>query len=66
MKFESALKKLEEIVAKLESGEVTLDEAMELYLAGVGALKNCEKLLTEAEHKVEILLRDERTAFVEG
>lgn len=66
MKFETALKKLEEIVAKLEGGEVGLDEAMELYLAGVETLKNCEKLLAEAEHKVEILLKDERTTFVEG
>ncbi|KAF0197406.1 MAG: exodeoxyribonuclease VII small subunit [Bacillota bacterium] len=66
MQFESAIKKLEEIVAKLEGGEVTLDEAMALYLAGVEALKNCEKLLIEAEQKVEIILRDERTAFVEG
>lgn len=65
MKFESALKRLEEIVAKLESGDITLDQAMELYLAGVETLKNCEKLLTEAEHKVEILLKDERTAFAE-
>jgi len=65
MKFENALKKLEDIVAKLESGETTLDESLELYLAGVEALKICDNLLSEAEHKVEILLKDGRSPFVE-
>lgn len=63
MKFELALNKLEEIVAKLEGGEITLEEALELYLEGVQALKRCEQLLTEAEHKVEILLKGSRQAF---
>jgi len=56
--FEKDLKNLEEIVAKLEGEEVSLDEAMALFEKGVNISRLCSKKLDEAEHKVEILTRD--------
>ena len=56
MKFEEAMKQLEETVKKLESGETTLDEAMELFEKGVSLSKTCQKLLSEAQLKVTKLI----------
>jgi exodeoxyribonuclease VII small subunit len=64
MKFEQALSGLEEIVARLESGECTLEEALDLYARGVQLLKLCSGHLSEAEQKVEILVKGEREPFV--
>ena len=58
LKFEDALKELELTVKKLESGETTLEEAMELFEKGVGLTKECRKLLEGAELKVTKLLED--------
>ena len=58
MKFEEAMKQLEETVKKLESGETTLDEAMELFEKGVSLSKTCQKLLSEAQLKVTKLIAE--------
>ncbi len=58
MKFEEAMKELEETVTKLESGEVSLDEAMELFEKGVSLSKTCQKLLSEAQLKVTKLIAE--------
>ncbi len=55
--FESALKSLEEIVAKLEGGDLTLDKSLELFEEGVGISRFCNSKLAEAERKVEILTK---------
>ena len=56
MKFEEAIKQLEETVKKLESGEVTLDESMELFEKGVALSRTCQKLLDDAGLKITKLL----------
>ena len=56
MTFEEALKELEETVKKLEDGETTLDEAMELFEKGVNLTRTCRNLLSEAELKVTKLV----------
>lgn len=61
MKFEEAMKQLEETVTKLESGEVSLEEAMELFERGVGLSKTCQKLLSEAQLKVTKLIAQSDT-----
>jgi len=61
MKFEEAMKGLEEIVKKLESGETTLDESMELFEKGVSLSRVCQKLLTEAQFKVTKLISESET-----
>jgi len=50
--FEASVKRLEEIVKKLEGGELPLDEAMALYEEGTKLVKSSAKLLDEAELKV--------------
>ena len=56
MKFEEAMKELEETVKKLENVDTTLDEAMDLFEKGVGLTKTCRKLLSEAQLKVTKLV----------
>ena len=59
-KFETALKKLEEVVRKLEGGELSLDESLKAFEEGVKLSRFLAKKLNEAERKVEILLADEK------
>jgi len=55
--FEHSLTRLEEIVRKLESANLSLDEAMKLFEEGVQLSRDCQKHLEDAEGKVEILLK---------
>ena len=50
--FESALKRLDEIVAALDSGEHTLEESIALYSEGVKVAGICNKKLAEAEGQI--------------
>ena len=61
MKFEEAMKELEEVVKKLESGETSLDESMELFEKGVSLSRVCQKLLSEAQFKVTKLISESDT-----
>jgi exodeoxyribonuclease VII small subunit len=54
--FEKSLEKLESIVKKLESGELSLEDSIKAFEEGVRLAQNCGKKLDEAEKKVEILL----------
>ena len=55
--FEEALKALEGIVARLESGEANLDESIRLFEEGMRLSAVCQKRLDEADRKIETLLR---------
>ena len=55
--FEQALKKLETIVENLEDGDLSLDEALKAYEEGVRMADLCTKRLTEAEKRVEVLMK---------
>jgi exodeoxyribonuclease VII small subunit len=55
--FELSLSRLEEIVGKLESANLSLDDAMKLFEEGVQLSRDCQKYLEQAEGKVEILLK---------
>ena len=50
--FEASVKRLDAIVAKLESGDVPLEQALALFEEGTGLVSSCTKLLDEAELKV--------------
>ena len=56
--FEDALKQLEEIVQKLEQGELALEKSLELYEKGVKLSRLCHAKLEEAEGKIEMLIKD--------
>ncbi len=53
------MKRLESIVHELESGDLTLDEALKKFQEGVKLSKLCSNKLDETEKKVSILLKDE-------
>ena len=55
--FEQSLARLEEIVRKMESANLPLDEAMKLFEEGMQLSRDCQKQLEQAEARVEILLK---------
>ena len=57
-RFEESLSSLEKIVAQLESGDLPLEHALEIFEEGVGLARQCQAHLGEAERKVEMLLRE--------
>lgn len=55
MSFERALKELEAIVGRLERGDVELEESITIYERGEALRNHCDRLLKQAEAKVEKL-----------
>jgi exodeoxyribonuclease VII small subunit len=58
LSFEGALDQLERTVARLEAGEMPLEEALELFEAGVSLSRQCDATLDAAERRIEILIAD--------
>ena len=56
MSFEQALKALEEVVRKLEAGEVPLDESIDLYERGEKLRLHCQKRLDAAQARIETIV----------
>ena len=57
-RFEEALNKLEKIVAKLEKGDLPLEDSLKLFEEGIRLSRFCNQKLDEAEGRVEILVKD--------
>ncbi len=55
--FERDLARLEEIVQELEEGDRSLEESLRLFEEGIGLARRLETRLTEAEQRVEMLVR---------
>jgi exodeoxyribonuclease VII small subunit len=62
--FERSLTRLEQVVKRLESPELSLDDAMKLFEEGVKLSRECQKQLEEAEARVEILMKKADGKFV--
>ncbi len=62
--FESSMKRLEEIVAKLDSGQVDLDESVELFKQGIALSRRCEELLKVAHDQIDEALNSDGKAPV--
>ena len=58
MSFEQALKRIDEIVKHLERGDAALEQSLALFEEGTALIRNCGKMLDEAEQKVKILLKN--------
>ena len=58
MSYEDSLERLEQIVQRLESGQLPLDESLRLFEEGTNLTKVCQKRLTEAELRIEKLMAD--------
>ncbi|MBE9580791.1 MAG: exodeoxyribonuclease VII small subunit [Proteobacteria bacterium] len=63
--FENAMKRLENIVQDLESGDLSLEEALKKFQEGMKLSKFCSDKLDESEKRVSILLRDEEGGIQE-
>lgn len=50
--FETALRQLEEIVREMESGELTLEQAVKKYEAGIAHTRFCMEILEQTEEKI--------------
>ncbi len=60
--LERSLEELEALVVRLESGDLTLEQALAEFERGVKLTRTCQAALKEAEQKVEILLKKTETA----
>ncbi len=58
MSFEDAMKELESVVNRLESGDVPLEDSIKLYERGAALKAHCQKKLAEAEEKVAQITLD--------
>lgn len=56
--FEASLEALERIVRQLESGDLPLEKSLELFEQGIRLSRECQERLSQAERRIEILLRD--------
>ncbi|AGH38615.1 hypothetical protein F542_8660 [Bibersteinia trehalosi USDA-ARS-USMARC-188] len=64
--FESTLKELEEIVARLESGDLPLEEALSEFESAIKLVQQGQERLQKAEQRIQILLqKDENAALVD-
>lgn len=68
--FEASLEALEQIVRDLEQGDLPLEKSLELFEQGIRLSRECQERLSQAERRIEILLRDNQgrpvTAPFEG
>lgn len=58
--FEEAIAELENIVSRLESGELSLDESIDYFQKGIELSRYCGKRLDEVERKISLLLEDDK------
>jgi exodeoxyribonuclease VII small subunit len=56
--FEISLAELEQIVAKLESGDLLLEQSLELFEKGIKLSRECRERLTNAERRIEVLMKE--------
>ncbi len=55
--FEKSLQELEELVEKMEQGDLSLEQSLQHFEKGVALSRACQQALKEAEQKVEILMQ---------
>jgi len=58
IKFEKALERLEEIVTRLEDGDLELENSLKMFEEGIKMAKICQSRLSSAEKKIEKLVKD--------
>lgn len=61
--FEQSLKQLENIVAQMERGDISLEESIKLFEEGTKLADQCKQQLAEAEGKIEILIKQRNGAM---
>jgi exodeoxyribonuclease VII small subunit len=53
--FEQSIEELEHIVGQLEKGELPLDDSLKQFEKGINLAQKCQKILSQAEQKIEML-----------
>ena len=64
--FEKSLRELEQLVEKLEQGDLPLDDALKAFERGVALTRSCQSALQQAQSRVEILSQRNGTAEIES
>lgn len=60
LSYEEAIKRLEEIVNRLENAEISLEESLAFFKEGIALSRYCREKLAEIEYRVEYLLKEEQ------
>lgn len=60
LSFEQAIENLTEIVDKIETGQVPLQESLQQYEKGMEMIKHCRKILLDAEKRIEQIAEDQQ------
>lgn len=55
--LEASLEEITQVIDKMEHGELTLEQSLAHFERGISLVKNCQKMLEEAEQKVQILIQ---------
>jgi len=63
LKFEDCLARLEQIVSRLEGGNLPLEESLTIFEEGIGLARSCARYLEEAEKRIEVLAKDDTGAL---
>jgi len=61
--FETAIKELEGIINKMESGKLSLADNLKSFEQGIALTNHCQNLLSNAQQKVEILMQEQEEKF---
>ncbi len=64
--FEQATERLEKIVEQMNSGTLHLEQSLHLYEEAHHLIQRCQKQLTAAEHKIEVLLKNRNGDLLVG
>lgn len=59
LSFEQAIKKLTDIVSKIEQGQISLEQSLAQYEQGMELIKHCRAILQKAEKKIEEISKEE-------
>ncbi|MDW7728850.1 MAG: exodeoxyribonuclease VII small subunit [Bacillota bacterium] len=66
LSYEEAIKKLEEIVHRLEDAEIPLEESLSSFQEGLALSRYCRDKLAEIEYKVEYMLKEEQQSLTDS
>ena len=64
IKFEKAMKRLEQIVDELEKGDLDIDKSLQIFEEGIKMSRTCSKKLSDAEAKIEKLTRNQKGELI--
>jgi len=66
VRFEESLAELEQLVERMEQGNLPLEDSLKLFERGVQLTRSCQKALKDAEQKVRILVEDNGEATLQA